>query len=59
VNEDDFDDFLQDACMKLHEMWCAAGGQDLSEHELAALNDVLTQFFADKRQASERTSHER
>jgi len=52
VNEDDFDDFLQDTCMKLHEMWCAAGGQNMGERELAALNDVLTQFFADKRQAS-------
>jgi len=52
VNEDDFDNFLQDACMKLHEMWCAAGGRDMGEHELVALNDVLTQFFADKRQAS-------
>ena len=49
MNEDDFDDFLHDACMKLHEMWCAAGSRDLSEHELAALNGVLTQFFADKR----------
>ena len=58
VNEDDFDDFLQDACMKLHEMWCAAGGRDMGEHELVALNDVLTQFFADKRQAPGRRNHE-
>ena len=51
VNEDGLDDFLQDACMKLHEMWCDAGGADMSGHELTALNDVLTQFFADKQQA--------
>jgi hypothetical protein len=58
VKEDDFDDFLQDACVKLHEMWCAAGGYDMGEHELVALNDVLTQFFADKRKSPGRKNHE-
>ena len=50
MESDTFDDFLQDACMQLHEMWDAAGGNTLSDHELIILNGVLTQFFADKQE---------
>ncbi len=48
-NDDDFDAFLQDACMKLHDMWTEQGGEEMGANELQSLNDVLTTFFGDKR----------
>lgn len=42
------DAFLDDATHELRNMWELRGGATLGEHELDALNDVLTAFFADK-----------
>jgi hypothetical protein len=45
--EVELDDFLQDACMKLHDMWTKAGGAELTQDGLQALNDTLSAFFGD------------
>lgn len=43
------DEFLQDACMSMHDMWVEANlGDELTPHELHALNDLLDAFFTDK-----------
>jgi hypothetical protein len=40
--------FLQDATIKLREMWESRAGEQIGSHEAMALNGVLTQFFGDK-----------
>ena len=50
MNSEQFDSFLQQACMELNDIWGAFGGNEMGHHELMVLNDVLTQFFADKRE---------
>lgn len=45
MTTDDFDDFLQEACLAVHDKWCHAGGRELTAEELQQLNDLLTQFF--------------
>lgn len=50
INKDEeFDEFLQDACMKLNDLWVQFGGTEMKSGELTALNDTLTAFFGDKR----------
>lgn len=45
----DLDEFLQDANMKLHEMWTDEyGGSEMGSTELIALNETLEMFFGDK-----------
>jgi hypothetical protein len=44
-----FDEFLQDACMKLNDLWVESGGSEMKSGELRALNETLTAFFGDKR----------
>ncbi|MBI2806115.1 MAG: hypothetical protein HYX68_14130 [Planctomycetes bacterium] len=45
MTHDEFDDFLQEACLAVHDEWCQAGGKELTSEELQQLNDLLTQFF--------------
>jgi hypothetical protein len=49
IDEDGFDEFLQDATLAVRDMWESRGGEKIGEHEAQALNDALTAFFADKR----------
>lgn len=42
------DDFLQDATLRLHDLWQARGGREMGPFELQALNDTLEAFFGDK-----------
>jgi hypothetical protein len=47
VTSDDFDEFLQDAVMLIHDLWGRSGGRDLTSGELSRLNDLLDGFFGD------------
>lgn len=47
-----FDSFLQDATLTVHDLWTEIGGAELTTHELRALNEILTTFFADKREST-------
>ena len=49
MNEDTFDDFLDEATHEVEKIWWYNGGKELTTDELYALNDLLTQFFADKK----------
>ena len=49
MDDEQFDEFLQSATLAVHEAWTDAGGDDMGPMELQALNDLLTQFFGDKR----------
>ena len=42
------DDFLNDATWMLRDSWENHSGLELSDHEMDALNDLLTEFFRDK-----------
>lgn len=45
MNSEQFDRFLQDATLKVHEEWRDAGGRALTIEELYELNDLLDAFF--------------
>lgn len=47
-SDDGFDEFLQDACLSLREMWESRGGAEIGEMELQSLNDLLSDWFSDK-----------
>lgn len=47
--DDDFDEFLDDATHMITDMWNDRGGQLMGINEKYALNDLLTQFFGNKR----------
>ena len=48
MTEDEFDNFLQESCLSIHDQWTTAGGEELTSEELSRLNDVLTDFFERK-----------
>ena len=48
MTENEFDNFLQEACLSIHDLWTTAGGEELTSEELSRLNDVLTDFFERK-----------
>jgi hypothetical protein len=45
---EEFETFLQDACMSLHDVWIDAGGRVLTPEELQKLNEMLGVFFEEK-----------
>jgi hypothetical protein len=47
MNTKQFDTFLDDATHAVRDMWENIGGRELGENEQYALNDLLTQFFAE------------
>jgi hypothetical protein len=47
--DDGFDRFLQDATLLVRDMWESRKGAKIGEQEAQSLNDVLTQWFTDKR----------
>jgi hypothetical protein len=49
MDDQSFDDFLQDATLALNDLWMKAGGTEMTVEGLQAVNDTLTAFFADKR----------
>ncbi len=51
MNDERFDDFIQDSVMTIHSEWTTEeiGGRELTSEELQTLNDLLTQFFTDKK----------
>lgn len=49
MNDESFDDFLQEATLEVSELWEQAGGVELTPTERQQLNDLLTGFFYDKR----------
>lgn len=49
MNNDKFDEFLDDATHDAADRWQKAGGKRLNTEELYALNDLLTAYFNDKR----------
>lgn len=44
-----FDDFLNEATWAVRDLWEKVSKTKIKDDELYALNDVLTQFFADKK----------
>ncbi len=49
MNDNTFDEFLQDATLAVHDMWTKAGGRELTTDELRQLNDAVTWLFSSKR----------
>jgi hypothetical protein len=51
LDDDDFDNFLQDAVMNLHSSWVdmATDQRELSSEDLIELNGLLTTFFSAKK----------
>lgn len=45
MSDNQYDEFLQDAIMKLHDAWQMADGRKLDTDELQDLNDALDKFF--------------
>ncbi len=50
MNNEDFDEFLQQATLTVHQDWCDSGGRELNSEELQQLNGLLDLFFASKRE---------
>jgi hypothetical protein len=48
MNDDDFDNAMQDAVLRVHDAWTDNGGRALTPEELQSLNALLTGFFAYK-----------
>lgn len=44
MDDETFDEFLQDACLKLHDLWTEAGGKSMGPFELQALNGERVVF---------------
>jgi hypothetical protein len=49
MDNERFDGFLDDAAHAVADLWEKNGGERIGDRELYTLNDLLTQFFGDKR----------
>lgn len=53
MDNETFDNFLDDATHIVYDLWRKAGGTGMSGDGMDALNDMLTEFFGDKRENEE------
>ena len=50
TNDDkEFDEFLDDASHAVADLWKSRGGAELTDDEKCDVNDLLTEYFRDKR----------
>lgn len=49
MTDGEFDDLFHDITLYLNQVWTDAGGRELTSEELVRLNNLLTNFFQNKK----------